>query len=115
MERWKPPFKFLFFSSVCHLPNGLGCFILGGSDFEDNYSKKTLFFKRYSLFVEKSPMIYKRAFFSSLYSVVDSSVYCFGGNDGESDLCVCEHYSLAENVWRQIAPLNIKRNGAASC
>lgn len=32
--------KFLFFSSVIHLPNDQGCFILGGSDNEDNYSKR---------------------------------------------------------------------------
>lgn len=32
--------KFLFFSSIVHLPNDQGCFIMGGSDNEDNYSKR---------------------------------------------------------------------------
>jgi len=32
--------KFLFFSSVVHLPNEQGCLLLGGSDNEDNYSKR---------------------------------------------------------------------------
>ncbi len=31
--------KFLFFSSICQLQGDQGCFILGGSDNEDNYSK----------------------------------------------------------------------------
>jgi hypothetical protein len=32
--------KFLFFSSIVHLPNDQGCFILGGADNDNNYSKR---------------------------------------------------------------------------
>lgn len=52
-DRWnllsevQPSAKFLFFSSISHLPKGLGMFILGGSDSEDNFSKRTLLFSRY--------------------------------------------------------------------
>ena len=115
LMQWRPPGKFLFFSAVCHLPNGMGCFILGGSDFEDNYSKKSLFFKRYSLFVEKPPMNQKRAFFAALYCAIDSSVYCFGGTDGQRDLVECERYCPIEGVWRSVSPLTVMRNGAAAC
>lgn len=31
-----------------------------------------------------------------------------------NDLVSCEKYSLYENVWREIAPLNIARNGAST-
>jgi hypothetical protein len=30
--------RFLFFSSLAHLPKGLGMFIIGGSDSNDNFS-----------------------------------------------------------------------------
>lgn len=43
----RPQSKFLFFSSVAHLPKALGMFILGGSDSEDNFSKRTILFSRY--------------------------------------------------------------------
>jgi len=75
-------------------------FILGGSDADDNFSKRTLLFSRYNKFVEKPPMIYKRAFFPSLFCLSDSCLYAFGGHDGEKDLNFCERYSIAENVWR---------------
>jgi hypothetical protein len=60
--------KFLFFSSVVHLPNDQGCFILGGSDNENNYSKRVQYFCKYNVFVEKPPMIDKRAFFPSVFA-----------------------------------------------
>jgi hypothetical protein len=88
-------------------------FILGGSDPEDNFSKRTLLFSRYQKFVEKPPMIFKRAFFPSIFCLSDSCLYAFGGHDGELDLDTCERYSIAENVWRQIAPMNSRRNGAS--
>lgn len=40
----KPQSKFLFFSSVSHLPNNEGMIILGGSDSEDNFSKRATLF-----------------------------------------------------------------------
>jgi hypothetical protein len=46
----KPNNRFLYFSSVCHMPNGLGMFILGGSDSDDNFSKRNTFFNKYSHF-----------------------------------------------------------------
>lgn len=46
-EGLRPQSKFLFFSSVAHLPKGLGMFILGGSDADDNFSKRTILFSRY--------------------------------------------------------------------
>lgn len=58
-------------------------FILGGSDSDDNFSKRNVYFSRYQRFVEKSPMLYKRAFFSSIFCVGDSCVYVFGGSNGE--------------------------------
>jgi hypothetical protein len=58
-------------------------FILGGSDSEDNFSKRTILFSRYNKFVEKSPMINKRAFFPSIFNLSDSHLYVFGGHDGE--------------------------------
>lgn len=73
--------KFLFFSSVVHLPNDAGCFILGGSDNEDNYSKRVQYFCKYNVFVEKPPMINKRAFFPSVFAKLDNSIYVLGGSD----------------------------------
>ena len=49
--------NFLFFSSVAHLPKGLGMFILGGFDSSNNYSRRSLFFSKYKRFLEKPPMI----------------------------------------------------------
>lgn len=88
-------------------------FVLGGSDSDDNFSKRTLLFSKYQKFVEKPPMIFKRAFFPSLFCLADSCLYAFGGHDGESDLSSCERYSVAENVWRPIMPMNMKKNGAS--
>jgi len=70
----KVPQKFLFFSSVCHLPlirnpssaSVWGMFILGGSDSSDNFSKRCQLFSEYKVFLEKAPMINKRAFFASV-------------------------------------------------
>jgi hypothetical protein len=43
----RAPHKFLYFSSICHLPKNLGMFILGGSDVDDNFSKRNTFVNRY--------------------------------------------------------------------
>ena len=96
----KPPKKFLFFSQICHMPDSRGCYVLGGSDFEDNYSKRTLAFHKYQFFMERAPMIFKRAFFTCVYSKIDNSIYCMGGNDSINDLVECEKYSIAEDIWR---------------
>jgi hypothetical protein len=92
--------RFLYFSSVCHLPKGLGMFILGGSDVDDNFSKRNTYFNRYIKFEDKAPMQIKRAFFPSTFCIADTSIYVFGGNSGDQDLASCERYSVAENVWR---------------
>ena len=92
--------KFLFFSSVCHLPQEKGCFLMGGSDNEDNYSKRTQYFCKYNVFVEKPHMISKRAFFPSIYCRLDNSIFVVGGNDSNRDLDKCEKFSLTENTWR---------------
>jgi hypothetical protein len=124
----KVPNKFLFFSSVCHLPlirnpssqSVWGMFVLGGSDSSDNFSKRCQLFSEYKLFLEKAPMINKRAFFPSVaVSFQDQrdggadSVFVFGGHDGEHDMELCEMYSIRENVWRAIQPMSKKRNGAS--
>ena len=93
----RPPHKFLFFSSICHLPKGLGMFVLGGSDVDDNFSKRNTFVNRYAAFEDKAPMINKRAFFPSTFCIQDSSVYVFGGNSGDRDLSSCEKYNVADN------------------
>jgi len=64
--------------------------------------------------LEKPPMINKRAFFPSIYSRLDHSIYVFGGNDQGRDLNDCEKFSLAENVWRPIAPMKTYKNGSAA-
>lgn len=114
MEESKPPQKFLYFSSTVHLKDNAGCFILGGCDFEDNYSKRALHFEGYKTFRDKAPMISTRAFFTSCFCDIDNSIYVFGGNDSHDDLNLCERYSITENVWRQISPLNYKRNGSSA-
>ncbi|CAI2382834.1 unnamed protein product [Moneuplotes crassus] len=115
IEDVKPSQKFLYFSNIVHLKDNSGCYILGGCDFEDNYSKRTLQFENYKNFRDKAPMISTRAFFSSCYVETDRSIYVCGGNDNADDLAACEKYSITENVWRQISPLNYKRNGASVC
>lgn len=74
-----PPQPFLFFSSLVHLPKNLGMFILGGSDQANNFSSRCLFFAKYQRFVEKPPMLFRRAFFPSTFCILDSCVYVFGG------------------------------------
>eukprot|EP00347_Sterkiella_histriomuscorum_P017020 403350962 len=104
--------KFLFFSSIVHLNNDMGCFILGGSDNENNFSKRVQYFCKYNVMVEKPPMINKRAFFPSIFSRLDNSIYALGGSENnQSDLNKCEKFSLIENVWRPVAPMNLSRNG----
>ncbi|CDW87855.1 kelch motif family protein [Stylonychia lemnae] len=114
IQEMMPKEPFLFFSSIVFLPKQLGTFILGGLDSSDNYSKRCLWFKKYKVFYEKCPMLRKRAFFSSLYSQIDCQIYSIGGYDGINDLATCEKYSLYENIWREIAPMNKPRNGSAT-
>jgi hypothetical protein len=98
-----------------HLPNDQGCFILGGSDNEDNYSKRVQYFCKYNLFIEKPPMINKRAFFPSVFARLDNSIYVLGGSDSnQTDLNKCEKFSLIENVWRPIASMSLHRNGTGA-
>ena len=61
-------------------------FIIGGSDADDNFSKRNTYFSRYQRFIERAPMMFKRAFFASIFSVVDSCIYVFGGSNGDQDL-----------------------------
>jgi hypothetical protein len=107
--------KFLYFSSIVHLPNDQGCFIMGGSDNEDNYSKRVQYFCKYNVFLEKPQMINKRAFFSSIFTKLDSAIYVFGGSDSNThDLADCEKFSLFESVWRPLAPMKMARNGTSA-
>ena len=107
--------KFLFFSNVLHLSNDQGCFLLGGTDNGNNYSKRVQFFVKYNVMLEKPPMIYKRAFFSACFVRLENSIFVFGGSDSDtSDLAACEKFSLIESVWRPISPMKIPRNGTAS-
>ena len=69
-------------------------FIIGGSDSDDNYSKRVTHFKNYQKFIEKAPMINKRAFFPSQYCLYDSNLYVFGGHDGNHDLNACEKFDF---------------------
>ena len=77
---------------------------MGGSDNENNYSKRMQYFCKYNIFIEKPPMINKRAFFSTVFSKLENSIYVFGGSDSnQSDLMDCERFSLVESVCRPIA------------
>lgn len=51
-------------------------FILGGSDADDNFSKRATLFYRYEKFEEKASMNAKRAFFPSI---------CLGGGMNGND------------------------------
>lgn len=111
----KPTQKFLFFSSLCHVAYGhhqRGLMILGGSDAEDNFSKRVTYFDGYERFEERAPLIFKRAFFPSI-QCSNSHVYSFGGNDGQQDLRRCEKYDLENNHWAEITPMKIRRNGSS--
>ena len=68
--------------------------MLGGSDVDNNFSKRNLFFNRYQKFTDKPPMATKRAFFPSCFSITDSSLYALGGQDGIVDLNLCEKFSI---------------------
>lgn len=105
---------FLYYSSIVNLPKGLGMFIMGGTDVDENFSRRVLLFSKYHRFYEKPPMIVKRAFFPSVFSIFDSSVYVLGGQDGQSDIATCEKYNITENSWRVIKPMLIPRNGASA-
>ena len=58
-------------------------------------------------------MIDKRAFFSSTYHIQTSNIYVLGGNSGNRDFALCETYSVVENYWKPIAPMNCRRNGSS--
>lgn len=49
-----------------------------------------------------------------MYSQIDCQIYAIGGYDGVNDLVRCEKYSLYENIWREVAPLNVARNGCST-
>lgn len=66
-----PSQKFLFYASLVDLPRQLGMFVLGGADEDNNFSCRSLLFAKYQRFVEKPPMIAKRAFFPSVFMVHD--------------------------------------------
>mmetsp|Transcript_20096 Transcript_20096/g.19062 ORF Transcript_20096/g.19062 Transcript_20096/m.19062 type:complete len:109 (-) Transcript_20096:406-732(-) len=55
-----------------------------------------------------------RALCSSLYYMTNNVIYVFGGYNEGQDLASCEKFSLFENKWKQIAPMNKKKHGAAS-
>jgi hypothetical protein len=58
-------------------------------------------------------MIEKRAFFSSTYHIKTSHIYVLGGNSGNRDFANCESYSVVENFWKPISPMNCRRNGSS--
>ena len=88
---------------------------MGGSDNDDNYSKRVQYFCKYNVFIEKAPMIIKRAFFPSLFTKLDNAIYALSGSDSpQTDLVECEKYSLQEGVWRPIASLTVPRNGSSA-
>lgn len=80
-------------------------FIIGGADADDNISKRNTYFNKYQRFVDKTPMLFKRAFFPSVFNVSDSCIYVFGGSNGEHDLNLAERYSIVDNTWQEIAPM----------
>ena len=86
-------------------------FLLGGTDTDNNFSRRCVFFSKYKRFFEKPPMMAKRAFFPAVFSMFDQNVYALGGQDGMRDLEACESFSVKDNVWRPIAPMQVKRNG----
>jgi hypothetical protein len=88
--------------------------ICGGTDIDENYSRRALLLSKYHRFYEKPPMVVKRAFFPSVFNIYDSSVYVMGGQDGISDIATCERYSVSENTWRVIKPMHHPKNGASA-
>ena len=54
----------------------------------------------------------KRGFFPSTFCLADTCVYVFGGNNGAVVLASSKKYDVNDNVWYQIAPMTLKRNGA---
>ena len=89
-------------------------FVMGGTDVDEIFSRRVLLFSKYHRFYEKPPMVVKRAFFPSVFSIFDSSVYVLGGQDGQSDMSICEKYNITENSWRVIKPMETPRNGASA-
>jgi hypothetical protein len=88
---------------------------MGGSDDDENYYRRVIYFENYIKYKERASMINPRAFFNSLISRTKNFVYVFGGNNGCEDLNDCECYNFKDNYWFEIASLNIKRNGASCC
>jgi len=112
----QPLQNFLYYSSIVNLPKELGMFLLGGTDQDNNFSRRSLFFSKYKKFFEKPPMLTKRAFFPTVFSMFDQSLYVLGGQDGMHDLDACERFQISENAWRPISSMTKKRNGnSAMC
>ena len=87
--------------------------ILGGSDAEDNFSKRVTLFDCYQRFEEKAPLIFKKAFFPSI-QFGNSYLFTFGGNDGDQDLKRCEKYDLDNDQWSEMASMKVRRNGSSA-
>lgn len=46
-------------------------------------------------------------------AVLDGMLYVAGGNDGTSCLNSVERFNPKTNTWEGVAPMNIRRSGAA--
>lgn len=114
MPHIQPVHKFLSYSALVNLPKDLGMYIVGGTDSDNNFSRRCLFFSKYKKFFEKAPMATKRACFPAVFSMSDQSVYVIGGQDGIHDLPYCERFSVTDERWRPIASLKIKRAGSSA-
>ena len=89
-------------------------FILGGTDIDDNFSRRTLLFSKYMKFFEKPPMLSKRAYFPSVFCISNSSIYVLGGQDGTHDVALCEKFSIPENNWKVVESMKVPRSGASA-
>ena len=89
-------------------------FILGGTDADDNFSRRCLLFSKYLKFFEKPPMLTKRAYFPSVFCISNSSIYVIGGSDGLNDLALVEKFSIPENNWKVVESMEIPRSGASA-
>ena len=58
--------------------------MLGGTDNDQNFSKRAQFFVKYNIMLEKTPMINKRAFFSAVFTKLENSIFVFGGSDSSN-------------------------------
>ena len=75
-----PPFKHLYFSSVCHMPDGQGNYLTGGCDEYNNFYRRALFYKKYEKFDIVASMIRNRSFHASVYHKKRHEIYVIGGN-----------------------------------